>query len=402
MRKTVTTILYIIIFCLMLSGCMNEQARDANPTAYTMQDLNIEESGTILVTESTCLSASKKDTESSRSPRNPATYRPQDGVDSFIETEAFYYYLNSGKIYYSEKTEPVFYLLCSKPNCAHGSEDCNAYGGGAGGALGYWDGKLYTAGWLNLELVLIRMDLDGSNHELAAKIEMPVDSHGQQGGAYQFVFADGYLYYFVNAEPQSIFRINLGSGNTERMFQNLLENGATVSSNLRFDEDFMYFILKEPSGARTLYRYMLESRDVQKLWAWPEMVYQWDVENGTVFYYSQVDEEFCELEIATGKVVLKIKAPYGKGAAYYDTNYIYLDTWEEMESAYRDLYIFDRDYNLLRHISLPHYGDYLYAAGDKLFFSNTYSYKISHYLPFSEIGTEDAELHPVKDPYALR
>jgi hypothetical protein len=341
-----------------------------------------------------------------KSLRNPATYRPQDRRENFVETDSYYYYLNNGRIYYSEKTEPTFYLLCSKPNCPHGGEDCNAYGGGEGGALGYWDGKLYSAGFVNDELALVRMDLDGSNHELVTKLAVPVAANGTAGGSYSFYFANGYFFYVVNAQPYAFFRVDLSSERTDRLFTDLFADGSGPDGRVLFDGDFFYFDLYTPQGVRWLCQCPCGTEEVRKLCSWPKAeAPRWDVENGTVYYYSKTDGTFYEYSIESMQSTAVsnpqlVNGPARFDSAYYDSNYIYLVI--HLKENLRELYIFDRDYTLLQHLALPLFGDYLYAAEDKLFFSNTYSYKISHYLPMSEIGSENAELHPVKDPYALR
>ncbi|MBQ6540156.1 MAG: hypothetical protein IJL71_03940, partial [Oscillospiraceae bacterium] len=339
----------------------------------------------------------------SASIRNPATYRPQDRGENFIETDSFYYYLNNGRIYFSDKTGPTFYLLCSKPNCTHDGEDCNAYGGGEGSALGYWEGKLYAAGSLNGELALVQLDLDGSNHELVTYLEMPLDASGQRGGSYDFYFANGYLFYVVTAQPSSFFRVDLSTGKTDSLFSDVLSDGSGTRATIRFDADSLYFDLITTDGIWWLCQWPCGGGAVRKLLSWPRNdAPRWNVENGIISYYAKTDGTFYEYDIEAQTLTAKASVQLGPGAAYYDVEYIYLVTWEEIGSGYLEFYVFDRDYNLLQHISLPHYGDYLYAAGDKLFFSNTYSCMITHYLPFSEIGSEDAELHPVKDPYAPR
>ena len=420
MRNHLYKMLYLIIIIslFLFVGCNNKVVAESTPNTLCAE-YNWSENAAAVESETISLDISNS--ANSSSAQFPSTtqadsfsnqckfisYRPQDRGENFIETDSFYYYLNNGRIYFSEKTEPVFYLLCSKPNCTHGGEDCNAYGGGEGGALGYWDGKLYNVGFVNDELVLVRMDMDGSNHEVAAKIEAPLDSQGVRGGSYSFVFANDCLYYFISATPRSVFKVELNSGKTERLFRDLLANGESIQhSNLRFQDDSMFFLQTKTDGTISLWEYSTSNGDVRRISDWPNDIGQWDLRDGIAYYYDQADRSFCELALASGtslrKEFVQLADNANYGTSYYDENYVYLVTCEDLRPTQYDFYIFDRDYYLLQHLSLPLFGDYLYAAGDKLFFSNTYSYKISHYLPFSEIGSEDAELHPVKDPYALR
>ena len=224
MKRTLASILVCVFFvAILFAGCkQNTKATNTTETELSQEIPTAKEDTS---PQETTATVEITEPAPSASIRNPATYRPQDRGKNFLETDSYYYYLNNGLIYFSEKTAPSFYLLCSKPNCSHDGEDCNAYGGGEGSALGYWDGKLYTAGWLNNELALVRMDMDGSNHELVATMEVPLDSKGQQGGSYTFVFALGSLYYFVDAQSQSVFQVELSTGKTERLFKDLEKRG---------------------------------------------------------------------------------------------------------------------------------------------------------------------------------
>ena len=53
-------------------------------------------------------------------------------IQSFVETEAGYYYglgnhdLGGDMIYFCPRGGKAFYPLCSKPNCRHDDQNCNA------------------------------------------------------------------------------------------------------------------------------------------------------------------------------------------------------------------------------------------------------------------------------------
>ena len=58
----------------------------------------------------------------------PGEYRYQDMGDFFVETEQGQYYLGEDQIIrFAEPGSRAFYPLCNKPNCGHGSDNCNAY-----------------------------------------------------------------------------------------------------------------------------------------------------------------------------------------------------------------------------------------------------------------------------------
>ena len=136
-------------------------------------------------------------------------FRNQDSGPSFIsgrfflETDRCYYVLRDEYIYYSAKETPDFHILCSRPDCNHNDENCNAYGDMA---LGWFDGKLYCVSVLSvpledrMRLGLVRMDEDGRNHERLAYLDITVSPSGQVGGYYFFGFHKGYLYFYVDAK----------------------------------------------------------------------------------------------------------------------------------------------------------------------------------------------------------
>lgn len=395
--KFVTRVICFFFSLTLLSGCTTWQSSSESSRSDT---------STAATTASTTATTIISEPENSVEPihpdgslLNPVTYRPQDRGENFIETEDYYFYLYEEfhKIYFSQKDNPEFFLLCSKPNCTHGDEDCNAFGRWA---LGYWENKLYTVFYYDADPYLIRMDMDGSNRETVAPIEIPIDSTGQGGGSYKGFFCDGYFYYDVEAQPDSFFRTELASGKTERLFQDLLADGSGIVRE-RFDGDCLYFTLQNPDGQRFLYRYPLAGGDAKMLCVFPGDKSLWTVENGIVYYYSKTDGTFYEYEVETETLTAKASVQLGPGAAYYDTEWIVLVTWPQEISGF-ECYIFDRSYKLLQHLPIPHSVEYLYAAGDKLFFSRLRSGKITDYILISDIGKEDAELHPVKDPYALR
>lgn len=342
--------------------------------------------------ESAAPLASNFNTEPATEDLSCSTVRQQDRGSFFVETADAYYYLSDQKVLFSQKDAPSFHLLCSKPNCAHTDENCNAY---AGLALGCWKDKLYGVHQLGSELVLVQMNLDGSDHEQITKIEMPVDSSGQMGGAYSFVFLQEYLYYIVEAEPYALYRTCLEDGNTERLLQDALLNGTAVLEPLRVSGDALLLVLRELNGTEALYELEPETDSLTKLCDWPGGIPNWVAEQDVVFWYNPKDGAFYEYDIAENALVQKAAPNLGGGAAYYDEENIYLVCWGEIGTMSMDFYIYDRNYTLLDKLKLPFGYDYLYASRGDLFFTHSSTYKITEYLPRSEIGSGNLKLQPL-------
>ena len=122
----------------------------------------------------------------------PGEYRYQDVDIFFVETEKGNYYMNpsgDGLIHFAEPGSHEFHVLCNKPNCGHGGEDCNAY---TDYALGYWNEHLYTTYGDNGPVVM-RMDMDGANHREVGQLPVLTAVDGARHGSGELLFHNGSL-----------------------------------------------------------------------------------------------------------------------------------------------------------------------------------------------------------------
>ena len=330
---------------------------------------------------------------------DPASFRQQDRQRYFIELEDRYYYRYNYKVYFSEKENPAFYLLCNKPDCRHNDSNCNAY---AESALGYWNEHLYGAVLLEGDPRIFRMNLDGTEHTKVADLEQPVNPAGTAGGFYFFYIHNGYMYYIVSNEGMNaLFRTELDTGRTEQLFKDLLHGETQFSSDLRFNEQMLYFVLCD-QDARSFYCIDLTTLKPQKVREWPSENRSWSVYGNTIYYYASDRAIFCEYDLTTGEEKTFSQQDYHGGAATYDADYVYLKTWDDDEWGNMGLSIFDRNYQFIQRIELPGDMNFMYDAQDKLIFTDLPSQKATKYLPKSAIGTGEAELLPIEDPYSYR
>lgn len=383
MRRFILIVLLFTMLIGILSGCDSTQAKNNETTQQSEQNYPTEPIETQVY--------------------DPSLYRPQDRGECFIETENAYYYLNNKMVYVSQKAEPTFYYLCGKPDCSHSGSDCNAYGGYW---LGYWNEKLYTIQYMDESMCACQMDLDGANHKVFAELECPIAANGTSGGAYGFSIQNGYLFYEIISDPCSFFMLDLRTGETTRLFEELLTGKQTAISTLflQLVDGVLYFELEDRENPeevkRSLYSFDMESRSIKKLLDWGEDSFT--VENGKLCAYLREDGTFYSYDLATGTEDYPFKPDLGIGAAYYDTEYIYLKCWDWYDVSVNELYIFDREYQLLDHIHLKSGEDYLYRSEDKLFFCSMNNGKITGMIPASEIGNGKMEIQRLQDPYSIR
>ncbi len=330
---------------------------------------------------------------------DPTLFRQQDRERYFIELDDIYYCILDCMTYFSEKEKLEFYPLCNKPDCKHDNSNCNAY---AGAALGYWKEHLYGAVLLEGEPRIFRMNLDGTEHTKIADLEQPVNPAGTAGGFYRFYVHNGYMYYEVSNEGMNaLFRTELETGKTERLLTDLLHGETQFSSTLRFNEQTFYFVLYD-EGIRTLYCVDTTTLEALKVREWPLENRGWSVYGNIIYYYASDRAIFCEYDLTTGEEKTFSQQDYHGGAANYDDDYIYLTTWDDDSFGNMGLSIFDRNYQFIQRIDYQPNQDLLYDAQDKLIFTDLPSQKATKYLPKSAIGTGEAELLSIEDPYSYR
>ncbi len=355
----------------------------------------------VLVLVSSC-NMSKKSNSKSEVDSNlpdPASFRQQDRADYFIETVDYYYCLFNNRVYFSQKDNLAFYILCNKPDCKHNDGGCNA---NSDYFLGYWNEHLYGVVLSGDEPYIFRMNLDGTEHKKIASLEMPVNSDGTAGGMFIFYIHEGYIYYSVsNVGMNSLFRVELSTGETKRLFEDMLHGATSLHPKFCFTNSKAYFLLRD-NDVRTFYSIDIPTMELQEVRRWSTEILAWSVYDNTLYYYASERGTFCEYDLTTGAEKTFSQLDYFGGAAYYDDTYIYLITWNDDDGNGKGLSIFSRDYQLLERIEFSANQDLLYDAQDKLIFTTLPSQKATKYLPKSAIGTGEAELLPIEDPYSYR
>ncbi len=323
--------------------------------------------------------------------RNQANLR-----ENFVETADGCYYLNQGDpynsfIYFSPRGSTSFYPLCNKPNCSHHDNNCNAW---CRSAFGYYNGALYAVSqnMENARLELIKMDLDGSNHETVAPLPL-------QSGALQMNFHHGKLYIYswgdyapIDPELDRFFVMDLDTYESTELFVDFFQAGNRLGI-LGFLGDKMYGYVSNIASdqARHIAEYDTTSG------TWRELV---PLDLGSVYatettlFYLEPDAGFRELDLATGEI--KDCAPAEKDAwwAAYDDNYIYVMSRGRNNDADHTLYFYSRDYQLLDQVELTNDLFYGYVSSEKLYFSTGIE-PLTYYINKSDIGSHKLLLQPL-------
>ncbi|MBR3382590.1 MAG: hypothetical protein IKG85_06080 [Clostridia bacterium] len=198
------------------------------------------------------------------------------GTEQIFETNDAVYYLCSesginkhklDKLWIGEKGKDVWIPLCSKPNCMHNDEDCNAVlEGHAGGRIWLYGQHIY---YVSDYSSLWRMRLDGSGHEKLKTFE--VDPGGYVG---TFFFHDRYLVLIAVVPPDGrtdsdvnepkVYVVDLSMNELEMRNVELVtesEGRKTIGYPLIGDEKYIYTVLDDC----TLLRFDLESGTLSEI-----------------------------------------------------------------------------------------------------------------------------------------
>lgn len=316
-----------------------------------------------------------------------ADYSQANLRNGFVETPEGYYYQNDNLIYFCQRGGDAFYPLCSKPNCAHNDENCNAW---CGVAFGYYNDALYavlsdaTLGQYDL----VRMNLDGTDHTVVTHFAP------EQGGGYQFYFHQGKLYIYASADlslpleeqTDRLILLDLSDNSQTEPFSDFFREGNRFSI-LSLYGDKLYVLAQEDPAQEDFCVMELDcatGRARELLSLQLGIVYATD----TTFCYLEPGVGFRECDLKSGEIKdcgLPVNDAWW---AAYDEDYIYLMGYGRNDDKDHTLYFLSRDYELLDQVELTNDLYYNFAASDRLYFSENFG-ALTYYLDKSEIGTHE-------------
>lgn len=398
MKKTI--LLFCVVFALLLAGCGNTPETSEPGTALSAAPGEAAFS----------LRVAPED-------RNQAF-----AVTSFVETEDGYYYgrenheMGGEMIYFCPRGGKAFYPLCSKPNCKHNDQNCNAYGGEL---FGYYDGALYAVSTAP-SVDVVKMKLDGTDHETVASLEFRKDIPNL---SYSYSFHHGKLFlqgtapYDAAEQEHHLIVLDLKDLSLTDFRQALAVPHYSI-----FYKDKAYGsteptaiydkTLGEVTGwlndeklveldALTGEQRVLSPESAGGLYATDTTLYYfendlsiWNEAWGTT--YEKTTPGFRELDLETGAVKDCGLPAADIFRAKYDEDFIYAQSYNE-DGADRTLYFISRDYKLVDQMELKSGVELAAVTSDRIFFrGSSVTAPISCYLDKTQIGSGELTLVPVE------
>lgn len=335
-----------------------------------------------------------------------AAWRPQNGYGvCFIETEQVKYVLENKKIYFSPQGSDEFYLLCSRPDCSHTDENCNAYGGVA---IGWYDGRLYSA---TLDVggpKLISMAPDGSDHREVGELLSPLYPNGQSGGAYWFYFCEGFLYSMIwppNDEYlPSMARTDLRTGEADQPWKDVITPGLNGGHLSQFTNGKWYMAMDLTTETGEINSCILEA-DPEEGTLTPILdnpggvrAKYWRVEGQTILYF-EPGRGLCRYDWSADEDRCLLEMPDSEDAAcIFGLDYIFYLNIEEGNKE-RTVELYSWDLQPVASFRCPRSYGYVTETADRIYYgTNNWGWRIRAYIDKSEIGTGGLSLHDVVYP----
>lgn len=341
------------------------------------------------------------------------TWRSQDAPTVFFaETELGCYNLADGFLYFAPAGSAEFQLLCSRPDCTHKGEDCNAY---AGDAFTYYDGYLYgtytciDASQYRPVRKVVRISPDGARHEDVGCLTDVTYPNGITKNPRSMVFYNQYIYYEVTSDhpdeagyESQIFRMNITTGENEVLPVSSESAVCTCMFYFQFDSGKWYALVGQvlPDGGETTYLACVDM-DAGTFTLLSEGDHnrfsRFIVEDGIVLYF-QPGRGFCQLDTETGEDQCVSSQASGEAGEIYRANYatdlIYCDG--QSATGQNILQVYDRNYQLLAQTQLPSDVHFITATQDYILFGFYPTYGTgmvpTAYINKSDIGTGNLEL----------
>lgn len=407
-------LLFCVVFLILLAGC-DGQNKSTNSSAElgSVTDHASAADGEAQVAETRAQASV---------PPAPVELKvaPEDrnqawGYPSFVETADGYYFAKytgqKDMICYCPRGGDTFYPLCSKPNCSHADEDCNA---SFNGWFGYYEGAIYATDYTaSQDFVLIKMNLDGTDHQVVATL-----SHNEWDCGYSCTFHHGKLYLKYTGsvdlpfeeQQDHLVAVDLSDYSQKEIATEYLQT-ARLPDFFLYYKDKLYGTGsgdKNPNAGISDYKLIeldavtgqtrvLLSKDIGSAYVTDTKLYYFEAD---LSYLSarlgeQIEKSepgFRELDLNSGAIkdcglpVEDIKW------ACYDEDYIYAGNRADKQT----IYFLSRDYKLVDQIELPWKGPKPIVTSDRVFFMSSSISPITHYLEKSEIGSHKLTLIPIE------
>lgn len=345
--------------------------------------------------------------------------------NSFVETDEGYYAVWSKEtaigpislISFCPRGEDVFRPLCSKPNCRHEDEDCNAF---CYGDFGYYADALYSIGTYSAGgLALVKRNMDGTDHVEVAQVDIS-KLHPDTGYIFRFhhgklfVNCRASLYLPLEQQENHLLVIDLTDYTQSEPAADFLSKTSDFSFSQFYKDKLYCFAVPEKTidfGVNDLKLVELDavtgearipfSRNPGSIYATDSTLYFFEEDASYLSSILEVEIEqpegpgFRELDLQSG-AIKECGMPVEDALwAAYDEDFIYAGNYYFDEED-RTLYFLSRDYELVDQIDLKNGLNMAVAASDRIFFYDQNTGNINYYLDKSQIGSHALELIPVE------
>lgn len=333
MKKVI--ILILIAWFLVLASCNSDYSTPLNTDYTTETDISFQ--GDI-------------------NDKRYTSFRLSDGCSfsQFVETYEGYYYLKNFYVYYCSDGISKYVKLCSKPDCRHSDNNCNAYTGA--NLIAYYDGYMYYVAIDQYDYCLFRMNMDGTNH---VKIKSISTIQERCTG----FFEHGYLYYYkgtiyglLGNTNTVIYRTAVFDKSEGTIVVDTKDNGINTDDIFLFypHDEYIYFYTFSPDTYYSVCRYSMETSKWSD-YVNTEMCFQSVLTDADKVYWYLNGDGFYEYTYETGTIE-RVADTVGDGlyGVSYNDEYIY--AYQYYEEKYSPippmLYVFDRQYNLIDNVSV--------------------------------------------------
>ena len=415
MNKTI--LLLFAVFVLFLASCISTPAESVNESrkeAETTQNVG-------------SMEPDDGRAEPYLLKTNPADQSQASMGHDFVETPEGYYYPCRKRtqkggvvlIYFCPRGRDSFRPLCSKPNCRHTDENCNAWVGWGftGSGFGYFDGALYAVNWMPGKIDVIKMNLDGTDHQVAVTL----DDTDLKNCDCEFKFHHGKLFVWCTAsydipleeQEDHLAVLDLSDGTQrepaadyirtaglprpfsyckDKAYAHGTENKAqTYESYNPYDEKLI-----ELDAVTGEVRVVLPC-SINGLYVTDSTLYYYEADLSPLGYEAEnVNPGFREYDVESGTVKdcgLPVEDIHW---VRYDEDYIYAMSFSRNNGKESTLYFFSRNYELIDRMELKNKMTIYEIVSDRIFFYDDVMGPITCCLDKSKIGSGELVLIPIK------
>ncbi|MEG1596195.1 MAG: hypothetical protein RR364_07125 [Lachnospiraceae bacterium] len=273
-------------------------------------------------------------------------------------------------IYYMTDGSPCS-ILCSKAECGHNDQECDAYFEGSG--LTYSNERLYYVGDdQEGEFGLYQMSLTGRERKLVKKLDILTENIGK---TYNLSGCGDHI--FLSLEGK-IYLIDLDKKNEPEL---IVQPDEKYSSYGTYKVTNQWLVMSAcfAKGEYDLLLYNIKTKEKQVLYEKfvPELYDFYFSDKNEVYYFIGKDG-FYKKNLDTGEVV-KFRDAKGEiedGCASYDDKYVYISTVPQLTGKEKGVRIYDREGKLIEFLSTEEIkGNIIYgfSTKERVYFINSSS-----------------------------